>query len=72
MFGGCFHRERPQLVCSAHLHGKCTSQDPVTVAKSAGIMVLHIVGGEIVEEWNETDMPRLLREPGLLPARQQK
>jgi len=35
-----------------------------------GITVLHIVGGKIVEEWNENDMLGLLRQLGLAPARQ--
>jgi steroid delta-isomerase-like uncharacterized protein len=37
-----------------------------------GVTVLHIVGGKIVEEWNENDMLGLLRQLGLLPARQEK
>ena len=37
-----------------------------------GITVFHIVGGKIVEEWNEYDMLGLLRQLGLLPPRQQK
>jgi steroid delta-isomerase-like uncharacterized protein len=40
--------------------------------EATGITVLHIVGGKIVEEWNETDMLGLLRQLGLLPPRQPK
>lgn len=40
--------------------------------EATGITVFHIVGGKIVEEWNEYDMLGLLRQLGLLPARQQK
>jgi steroid delta-isomerase-like uncharacterized protein len=40
--------------------------------EATGITVFHIVGGKIVEEWNETDMLGLLRQLGLLPPRQQK
>jgi steroid delta-isomerase-like uncharacterized protein len=36
-------------------------------AEATGITVLHIVGGKIVEEWNEADMLGLLRQLGLLP-----
>ena len=32
-----------------------------------GVTVLHIVGGKIVEEWNENDMLGLLRQLGLVP-----
>jgi steroid delta-isomerase-like uncharacterized protein len=39
--------------------------------EATGITVLHIVGGKIVEEWNETDMLGLLRQLGLLPPRLQ-
>jgi steroid delta-isomerase-like uncharacterized protein len=34
-----------------------------------GITVLHIVGGKIVEEWNENDMLGLMRQLGLAPPR---
>lgn len=40
--------------------------------EATGITVFHIVGGKIVEEWNEYDMLGLLRQLGLLPPRQAK
>ena len=40
--------------------------------EATGITVFHIVGGKIVEEWNEYDMLGLLRQLGLLPPRQPK